>query len=657
MSGLHDQDVERAVLGAAMLDPDALKTVCGRLAPDDFWYEGHRVLFDVLRQRADAGLPVGLAAINEAWPDHPQGHLVRGLDSHPAAYLARMLEAGSTELNVAARCDQLRHLADLRRGPAGQPGAQGAAGGTFRQTDLGNAERFTQRHGDRVRYCQATSTWLAWDGKRWAPDVDGQVRRLAVETVRHIYPEAATLDREAERKGLANHAMRSESQARVAAMLDLARSLKPIAAVPAIFDSPATDFLLNVENGTLDLRTGTLRPHRPEDFITKLAPVSFDPEARAEVWERFLTRMVPDPGVRAYLGRVVGYTLTGDTSEEALFFFHGPEAAGKSTATEAVKAVLGDYGRTADFESFLKKRGDAGVRDDIARLHGARMVLSLEVDEGRELAEGLVKNLTGGDTIAARHLYQSFFEFRPAFKLWLVANHRPGANAQDGALWRRIHLIPFTVSLPEAERDPAVKRALKEDPAVRSAILTWAVQGCLQWQRSRLQAPEGVRRATAAYRADCDHLAAFLSDCLDDGAQELTAREMRERYVRWCDDNGERPMAPRKVAEGLEAHGWTKDRRSKDRLWRRSMTSRRQMTPISVNLPHEGNTRKSYTNLASFGVRASQPSPVLEQGDLDLNAGTVPEKSDVTARDSHGEPADLDTLLEKHGWESVDGVK
>ena len=179
----------------------------------------------------------------------------------------------------------------------------------------------------------------------------------------------------------------------------------------------------------------------------------------------------------AFYRRAVGYSLTGHTSEEVLFFAHGPTATGKSSKLEAIRGVLGDYAATADFETFLKRHGDAGIRNDVARLAGARLVISVEVDDGKALAEGLLKLLTGGDTVAARFLYRETFEFRPVFKLWLAANDRPRVNADDAAMWRRILQLPFVNVIPEAERDERVKLALRNDPAVQTAILAWAVQG------------------------------------------------------------------------------------------------------------------------------------------------------------------------------------
>jgi len=196
------------------------------------------------------------------------------------------------------------------------------------------------------------------------------------------------------------------------------------------------------------------------------------------------------------------------------------------------------------------------------------MVLSLEVDEGRHLAEALIKNLTGGDTVSARFLYHEAFEFRPDFKLWLVANHKPRANAADDAIWRRIRLIPFEVSLAPDERDPRVKETLTTDPQARSAVFAWAVRGSLAWQLDGLNPPTEVLRATEAYRQECDHVGPFLADCFNRAPHgRVSAAELRRRYVEWCDASGERPVHQTKLAAALERHGLRTGRDGRMRYW------------------------------------------------------------------------------------------
>lgn len=372
----------------------------------------------------------------------------------------------------------------------------------FSLTDLGNAERLVAAHGSDIRYVPGLG-WLAWDGRRWARDDTGALLRLAKRTARAILHDAANCEDNDERGRILTWARNSESEPRLKAMVSLAASEEAVVARSGQLD--ADPWLLNVQNGTIELETGKLREHGQRDLITKLAPVAYDPDAVSPRWDAFLERVTgSDRDLLGFIQRLAGYTITGRTDEEILAFPHGPGATGKSTAVEAIRGVLGDYGCTADFETFLARRGDAGIRNDIARLAGARMVVSVEVDDGKRLAEGLIKALTGGDTITARYLYAEAFEFTPQFTLWLVANARPRVHADDDALWRRILQIPFTVVIPPDERDPELKRALRTNPVEQAAILAWLIQGCRDWQTRGLDVPDRVRDYTAEYRAEND---------------------------------------------------------------------------------------------------------------------------------------------------------
>lgn len=421
-------------------------------------------------------------------------------------------------------------------------------------TDLGNAERLVAAHGRDLRYSPGLG-WFAWDGHRWKPDRDGEVMRRAKNTIRAMYARAAALDDADERKRMLGFAIKSESEARLRAAVKLAET--ELEVIVGADELDADPWLFNAGNGTIDLQTGELREHSRGDLLVKTSAVEYDPAARSELWQRFLERITGgDPELERFLARAVGYSLTGHTSEEVLFFCHGPSATGKSTTLEALRAVFGEYGAVADFETFLKRHGDAGVRNDVARLAGARLVISVEVDDGKSLAEGLLKLLTGGDTVAARFLYSETFEFRPRFKLWLAANDRPRVNADDSAMWRRIIQPPFTVVIPEAERDERLKIQLRT-PEVQTAILTWAVNGCLEWQQQGLNVPDSVRDYTASYRAEMDPLRDWLDDCTTaDPAARTSNQELRESYETWCQANGEKPLTAKRFGQLLELKGF-----------------------------------------------------------------------------------------------------
>ena len=461
---------------------------------------------------------------------------------------------------------------DRRRPPArpASPGppaaphepAQGEPGPRrYQCTDYGNAERLVARHGAQLRYCHPLGIWLVWDGRRWQRDATAEVVRRAKDTVRSILQEAASEPDSNERKLLVQHQQRSEGDSRISAMLHSAESEPGVPVMPADLD--ADPWALNCLNGTVDLRTGQLRPHRPEDLLTKLVPIEYDPEAQLEKWDRFVVDVTGgDPEVGGFLQRAIGYTATGLTNEEVLFFVHGPAAAGKSTFMEAVKAALGDYAKTADFETFLARNNVGGPREDVARLAGARMVVSVEVDEGKRLAEGLVKVITGGDTVTARMLYKDAFEFRPAFALWLVANHAPRVRDNDEAMWRRILRVPFEHVVPPERRDRALKATLRDPAKAGPAVLAWAVRGAVEWHRKGLAVPKVIELATDSYRADMDPLRDFLADCCVVHPQAFAAGgDLRSAYEEWARGQGARPIGAREFGERLEAMGCAKSAR------------------------------------------------------------------------------------------------
>jgi putative DNA primase/helicase len=434
----------------------------------------------------------------------------------------------------------------------------------YNLTEMGNAERLVDLHGRDLRYCYLWEKWLVWDKTRWAIDTRGKIKRKAKDTIRHIYKEAAKVTDENQRKAIAKHAMSSERDAKIKAMLSLAESEPAIPVVPDELD--VNPWLLNCLNGTLDLRTGELREHRREDLITKRVPVKYDPQAVCPRWDGFLDRIMDsNENLIFFLQRAVGYSLTGNTGEQCFFFAYGTGANGKSTFLDTILTMLGDYGRKTDFNTFLVSRQET-IRNDIARLKGARFVPAIEVGDGKKLAEIIVKELTGGDTVTARFLFKEFFEFKPQFKIWLAANHKPLIYGTDWAIWRRIRLIPFNVTIPEDERDPDLTEKLAEE---LPGILAWAVRGCLEWQETGLNPPQEVIQATQAYRDEMDILGDFISQCcIVNPSVKAFGKDIYARYEEFCAENGEEQISKTLFGKKMKERGFMPDRTARKRIWR-----------------------------------------------------------------------------------------
>jgi putative DNA primase/helicase len=426
----------------------------------------------------------------------------------------------------------------------------------FAVTDLGNAERLVHQHGRELRYMERWGTWLVWDGRRWQPDDTGEVQRRAKETARGILVEAALEPDDTRRQALAKWSSASESAARLRDMVRLAQSEAGIPIVPAQLD--ADPWRLNVANGIIDLRTGELRPHDPGELHAKLAPAALDPQANAPRWEGFLAEVLPDPAVRRFVQKFAGYSLTGSVAEQVLAFLHGEGANGKSVFLGALRAVLGDYSMEAAPELLVSKRErSAGDLSAVADLQGRRFVSTIELDDGQRLAEGLVKQLTGEGTLKSKRMRQDFFEFPNVSKLWLAANHKPTVRGTDHAIWRRIRLVPFEVTIPADRRDPHLLERLAEE---RDGILSWLVEGCLAWQHEGLAPPDAVSAATGDYREESHPLRDWLDECTESDPGARTAfSDLWVSYGEWSKRERIRmPLGRKRFADALSEAGYEK---------------------------------------------------------------------------------------------------
>jgi putative DNA primase/helicase len=417
---------------------------------------------------------------------------------------------------------------------------------------------FAKEHGFFFRYVDAWGRWLQWDGRRWHFDETRAVWKKARHLCRAV----------AKACGSPKLAKSIASAKTIAAVVNLARCDSLIAA--RIDDFDAHPWLLNTPAGVIDLRTGARRAHDQLDYLTKITTVSPDKACDLTAWLKFLDRVCAgDQQLIAFLKRMLGYGLTGLIREHALFFFYGKGANGKSTFLAAVTGCMGDYHRTAPIETFTVSGGDRHPTE-VAALKGARLVTSVETEEGRRWAEAKIKSITGGDKIAARFMRQDFFEYLPVFKLVIAGNHMPSLRSVDEAIRRRFHLIPFTVTVPVEERDKQLGEKLQNE---YPAILAWMVEGCLEWQSRGLDPPPSVVSATATYLKGEDAIGAWIERAGDHDANafELTAAlygawkkhatragefiGSERKFSQWLEDRSE-SLGLRKGRDSKGLHGF-----------------------------------------------------------------------------------------------------
>jgi putative DNA primase/helicase len=435
----------------------------------------------------------------------------------------------------------------------------------FPITDTGNAELMVSLFGDRLRYDHKRSRWLIWNGNIWKPDTDGEVVRMATESARERYRRATTIQDLKVRERTASWAISSENKNRLEAAIILSQNILPVADSGENWD--ADPWLLGCNNGILDLKTGQRRQGKQTDRITMLIAADHDPGEDCPVWRKHIDQVMGgDLEKITYLQRVFGYALTGDTSEDCLFFFYGQTRTGKSVTLGTIQDLLGDYAKETASETFFIKKYP-GSNDDIARLAGSRLVAAIEDEHQEKLAAGLVKHLTGRDKITGRFLYKERFEFRPTFKIFLAANDKPLIRGEDSGIWERLKCVPFEQFIAREQRVKNLRDQLqKEWPG----ILNWCIQGCLDWQREHnLNEPKAVTEATDLYRREMDKLADFIdARCNVVKGESVTIAAMYEAYVEWARDLEIEPLSKSTFGDKVKDRNFTKKRTGHKGEWR-----------------------------------------------------------------------------------------
>jgi putative DNA primase/helicase len=429
--------------------------------------------------------------------------------------------------------DRLERLAEAAPPFQAPPTSSKTPASAADNTEDALALEFTRRHAHELRYCAAWGRWMLWNGNRWVH-----------ETTLRAFDLARTVVRDVD----ANRSAKT-----IAAVERIAQSDRQHAATPDQWDGD--DWLFNQPARTLELKTGIVREHRHDDYITKIAGCPVDHDCPTPLWRQFLDTVAPDEELQGYLRRVAGYCLTASIREHVLFFFYGTGANGKGVFLNTLRGIWGDYAVVAPMETFIESQSDRHPTE-LAHLRGARLVIAQETERGRRWAENKIKSMTGGDPISARYMRQDFFEFTPQFKLMIAGNHKPTLRGVDEAIRRRFHLIPFTVTIPPKERDKDLAHKLKPE---WGGILRWAVDGCLEWQQIGLSPPPAVLHATDQYLKDEDTLGQWIDErCAVDPAYSAFSSDLYHDWKQWTEARGERPGSQKRFSEAVGDRGFNK---------------------------------------------------------------------------------------------------
>lgn len=562
-------------------------------------------------------------------------------------------------------------------------------------TEGGNATRLVRLYGDDIKYCHTYKKWLIWDGTRWQIDSNGRILRLAEDIVRYLYKMAANAESKDDRDALAKFAKKADGNFHIKNVLEIAKNREQVAITSNILD--CDEWQLCAPNCSINLKTLEHRKPSREDLITKRIGCNYEANAICPLWESFLEKIFRgDQELIRYLQRAVGYTLTGSTQEQVYFFLHGSGANGKSVFLGILRALMGEYAKQASFDTFLVQR-DTKVRNDLAALAGARLIAASEAEEGSRMSMQVIKAWTGCEPITARFLFGEDFTFKPVGKIWMAANTKPIISERNFAAWRRVHLIPFLVTIPKTEQDKELEsKLIKELPG----ILNWALEGLKEYHRIGLEAPLAVKAATETYRRENDSLEAFIAEACQ--VQKLAVcknKDLFYAYERFCYEFGLNALKQNKFSMELKTRSGLESKHTENgTIWRgiglkpeylESASGVQQISEKSEKLTDLTANPQSLSCLASQGGDIDKASGASgnASADIKLTDFLTPEtkakiwaeaywllknqprkdgaKRGLTSKDisdrSKQSIKDIDELLRSNGWESsrveVSGVE
>ena len=436
--------------------------------------------------------------------------------------------------------------------------------GEMQFTDITNRDYFLKAFGDKIRFCLMWNKFLLWNGTCWEIDKKGKVEEDCVDFVHHMYRGLRVINDLQLQKDFEKHLIKSESFRRIQALVGLLKMSKDIKVSDDELDTD--NYLFNVNGITLNLKNGKGFPPEPKNLITKKSKFVYDKEAKCPTWDLFLMQIFnQDKDLIRFVQKAMGYSLSGDVTEQCLFILWGTGANGKSTFLNVLQELFGDYACTTGTETFMKKTSEQS--NDLARLKGIRLVTTTEVEQGKSLSESLIKQITGGDEITARFLYGEYFSFKPTFKIFMATNHKPKIRGADNGIWRRIKMIPFTVTIPPEQRDKTLTEKLITE---NSGILNWLIQGYAMWRKEGLNEPNAIREANEEYRMDMDAVGTFVNDCFDIDATlrwRLPNQMLYQTYIKWCNVNNERVMSQKWLTMRMSEKGFKRMVSNNGRIW------------------------------------------------------------------------------------------
>lgn len=525
---------------------------------------------------------------------------------------------------------------------------------SFEFNDVGNAKRLVKLFGDRLRYNWRRGRWLVWNGDYWKWDDGDQIIRLAIKAAATFYEDAAKAETGEAQKALATHARKTRNYSRLQSMASTASADKLVSIELSALD--ANPWLFNCINGAIDLRTGKFRNHEKEDYATVIAPVTYNKVAVPDLWKVFLERIFDgNQPLISYLQKIAGMSLTGDRTEEIVPFLYGAGQNGKSTFIFVLNNLLGDYAYTINAETLMmQKNGSAGgsTNDELANLNGKRAVFAREIQKGSRLNESEIKSMTGGEDMNVARKYEHNIEFAPIFKLWMSGNYRPRIYDTTQGTWRRIKLIPFEVTIPDAEKNPYLKYDLTS-PDSLSGVLNWLIDGCLKWQAEGLVEPPEVIDATNDYRKKEDDLLEFLEECCQYSPTKIVGKtKLYEAYGVWCQNNEREPLERKVFNRRFEERGHVKECRGTggERSWLglhliidSDKSDKSDM--FSEKSLHEGNQAKSLENDVTNVTFVTNPEPPEE-----VSALWPPTPIGVCPSCGNEDGATLDFSVNPHVW-------